>query len=90
VAVMIVLAVAHVGFWAWALTLGVQAGVTGAAGTGLVTAWLALMASWTAFVGRLSRSGWLAGLALPFLIPHSVTLSVFVTFGMLINGVRAS
>jgi hypothetical protein len=89
VAVITVLAVAPVGFWAWALTLEVQAGVTGAAGTGL-TAWLALMASWTPFVGRLSKSGWVAGLALPLLTPHTVTLSVLYTFGVPIIGVSAS
>lgn len=60
-AVMILLAVAHAGFWAWALMLGVKAGVTGAAGVALVALWLTLLGAWAVFVGRLARLGWLAG-----------------------------
>ncbi len=60
-AVMILLAVAHTGFWAWALLLGIGSGVTGGPGVTLVLLWLALLGGWTAFVGRLALSGWLAG-----------------------------
>lgn len=58
---MTVLAIAHVGFWAWAVGMGMQAGTTGPLGASLVAVWLALMGIWAAFVGQLSRSGWLAG-----------------------------
>ena len=60
-AVMILLAVAHTAFWAWALTVGVGAGVTGVGGAALVVLWLVLLGAWAVFVGRLARSGWLAG-----------------------------
>lgn len=60
-AVMVLLAVAHVCFWAVAVILGFRAGVTGAAGAGLVAVWLALIGTWIALVGYLSRTGWLTG-----------------------------
>lgn len=60
-AVMILLAVAHSAFWAWALMLGVGAGLVGGAGAALVVLWLVLLGAWAVFVGRLARSGWLAG-----------------------------
>ena len=60
-AVMIVLVTAHVGFWIWAVGMGLQAGTTGPLGASLVAAWLALMGTWAASVGQLARSGWLSG-----------------------------
>ena len=60
-AVMIVLAIAHFGFWVWAVGMGLQAGTTGPLGASLVAAWFALMGTWAAFVGQLARSGWLPG-----------------------------
>ena len=59
--VMAFLAFAHVSFWAWGLTLGVQAGAVGGAGAVLVGVWLTIIGLWIGFVGYLSRAGWLTG-----------------------------
>jgi hypothetical protein len=59
--VMAFLALAHVSFWAWGLTLAVQAGAVGRVGSLLLVGWLAIIALWIGYVGHLSRSGWLTG-----------------------------
>lgn len=64
-AVMGVLGAAHLGFWLWALARGIAAGVTDGTGAALVLLWLGLIGLWAGFVGRLARSGWLAGAGLP-------------------------
>lgn len=60
-AVMILLAAAHLTFWGWALSLGLGAGVTGPGGAALVLLWLGIIGLWATFIGQLARSGWLAG-----------------------------
>lgn len=59
--VMALLALAHASFWAWGLTLAVQAGAVGWVGVMLVAGWLTIIAMWIGYVGHLSRSGWLMG-----------------------------
>ena len=59
--VMAFLALAHVSFWVWGLTLAVQAGAVGGAGVVLVGVWLTIIGLWIGFVGHLSRAGWLTG-----------------------------
>lgn len=60
-AVMILLAVAHLAFWGYAVVLGWSTGVTEPIGVAMITVWLAFIGLWAGFVGALARSGWLAG-----------------------------
>jgi hypothetical protein len=60
-AVMLLLAAAHVGFWSWGLTLGLQGGTMDLTDGIALAVWLAGIGLWLAAVARLSRSGWLAG-----------------------------
>ncbi len=59
--VMICLAAAHVGFWTWGEGLALQNGAMGPYGAAALAAWLAAIGLWVAYVGWLSRSGWLTG-----------------------------
>jgi hypothetical protein len=58
-AVMLLLAAAHLGFWGWGVALGLEAGTIGPAGALALAAWLAAVGLWLAVVAHLSRSGWL-------------------------------
>jgi hypothetical protein len=69
-AVMMLLAAAHIGFWSWGTALAMQVGSIGLAGTVALGLWLAAIGLWLAYVARLSLSGWLTGpgvAALPWL-----------------------
>lgn len=57
---MILLAAVHLGFWGWALALGLDQGTTSAGGALLVAGWLLSIGIWASFAAQLARSGWLA------------------------------
>ena len=59
--VMVFLAFAHVSFWVWGLALAFQAGAAGWSGVLLAAGWLTIIGMWVAYVGHLSRVGWLTG-----------------------------
>lgn len=89
-AVMILLAAAHLAFWGWALSLGIGAGVAGIGGAALVVLWLCGIGLWAAFVGQTARSGWLAGpglatqpalwISAPIVMATVLALLVFAPF----------
>jgi hypothetical protein len=60
-AVMLLLAAAHVGFWGWGLALGLQSGIMDLTDGMALAAWLTVIGLWLVIVARLSRSGWLTG-----------------------------
>jgi hypothetical protein len=59
--VMIFLAAAHIGFWGYGVTLGLQGGTLGLPGAIALALWLGSIGLWLAYVARLSTSGWLTG-----------------------------
>jgi hypothetical protein len=60
-AVMFLLAAAHVSFWSWGLALGLASGTLDLANGIALTVWLAGIGLWLAVFAQLSRSGWLTG-----------------------------
>lgn len=60
-AVMLLLATAHVGFWGWGLVLGLRSGTMDLTDGMALAIWLAVIGLWLVFVARLARSGGLTG-----------------------------
>lgn len=60
-AVMLLLAAAHVGLWGCGLALGLQTSAMDLTNGMALAAWLAMIGLWLLVVARLSRSGWLTG-----------------------------
>lgn len=60
-AVMLLLAAAHVGFWGWGLVMGLRSSTMGLTNGLALAVWLAMIGLWLVVVARLARSGWLTG-----------------------------
>lgn len=59
--VMILLALAHIGFWGVGISFAFQDGTIGVIGAIAIALWLLVVGIWLAIIAQLARSGWLPG-----------------------------